>query len=99
MDLASVSQTAETPISGILGYPFFADRVITTTMLATLDPADLSAIAEVTLPIDRTAPITIQYEPHKHAYVLYSPDPNMRIAGPAQSPQGALVCSAASHLE
>lgn len=29
MDLASVSQTAETPVSGILGYPFFADRVIT----------------------------------------------------------------------
>ena len=28
MDLTSVSQTAETPISGILGYPFFADRVI-----------------------------------------------------------------------
>jgi len=29
MDLASVSQTAETKISGILGYPFFADHVIT----------------------------------------------------------------------
>jgi hypothetical protein len=29
MDLAAVSHTAETQISGILGYPFFADRVIT----------------------------------------------------------------------
>ncbi len=29
MDLASVSHTAETRISGILGYPFFAGRVIT----------------------------------------------------------------------
>jgi len=29
MDLASVSRTAEAKISGILGYPFFADRVIT----------------------------------------------------------------------
>ncbi|HET7014868.1 MAG TPA: hypothetical protein VFI65_13215 [Streptosporangiaceae bacterium] len=27
--LASVSHTAETKICGILGYPFFADRVIT----------------------------------------------------------------------
>jgi Aspartyl protease len=29
MDLAPVCQTAEAKISGILGYPFFADRVIT----------------------------------------------------------------------
>jgi aspartyl protease len=29
LDLASVSRTAEAKISGILGYPFFADRVIT----------------------------------------------------------------------
>jgi hypothetical protein len=29
MDLAAVSRTAETTISGILGYPFFADRIVT----------------------------------------------------------------------
>jgi len=34
MDLASVSHTAETKVSGILGYPFFADRVITIDYLA-----------------------------------------------------------------
>src|SRR5579863_3436600 len=29
MDLAAVNRTAETAIGGILGYPFFADRVMT----------------------------------------------------------------------
>ena len=57
--------------------------------VADVDPSDLTAIAEMTLPIDRTAPITTQYDQNKKAYVLYSPDPNLQVAGPMQSPPGA----------
>ena len=53
-----------------------------------VDPADFAAIAEITLPIDRTAPITAQYDQSKKAYVLYSPDPNLQVAAPVQSQPG-----------
>jgi hypothetical protein len=51
-----------------------------TARVAGLDPTDINAIAELTLPTNHTAPISAQYDPIKRAYVVTSPDPNLQVA-------------------
>ncbi len=49
--------------------------------VADVAPDDLEAIAELTLPIDHTAPVIAQYEELKHTYTFTSPDPNLKVLG------------------
>jgi hypothetical protein len=58
-----------------------------TERVASLDPGDLRAIAELTLPVNHTAPVSVQYDELKHAYTITSPNPNLRVAGNVGGPQ------------
>ena len=49
--------------------------------VASVDPDDLEAIAELTLPIDYTIPITWQYDQLRQSYIVTSPDPNLKVLG------------------
>jgi hypothetical protein len=62
----------------------------TTERVASADPADLRSIAAVTLPINDAAPVSVQYDALKQAYVITSPHPNLRVLNPfnAQLPDG-----------
>jgi hypothetical protein len=47
---------------------------------------DLEAIAELTLPVNHTAPIVAQYDQLKQAYTFTSPDPNLKVLGNFNGP-------------
>lgn len=49
--------------------------------VAGVAPDDLVAIAELTLPINHTAPIIGQYDQLKQTYTFTSPDPNLKVLG------------------
>ena len=77
-----------------------ADRV------AGLDPRDLRSIAGLTLPINDTAPVAVQYDALNRAYTITSPNPNLRVIGnfddrPADGPPGLgfRVAVAASFIQ
>lgn len=57
----------------------FTDTV--TERVAGLDPGDLQSIAELTLPLNETAPVTVRYDELKRAYRITSPNPNLRVIG------------------
>ncbi len=52
-----------------------------TERVAGLDPDDPRSIAELTLPINYTAPVSVQYDELKQAYIITSPDPNLKVIG------------------
>src|SRR6266567_1727431 len=49
-----------------------------TQRVAGLDPGDLLSIAEMTLPINHTAPVSVEFDEFKQAYILTSPNPNLK---------------------
>ena len=60
----------------------FQPHVFTDTAIervAGLDPDDLGSIAELTLPINYTAPVSFHYDELKQAYIITSPDPNLKV--------------------
>jgi hypothetical protein len=52
-----------------------------------LDPDDLGSIAELTLPVNYTAPFSFHYDELKQAYIITSPDPNLKVIGNIGGPQ------------
>ena len=54
--------------------------------VASLDPGDLRAIAELTLPVSDVAPVSVQYDELKQAYTITSPNPNLRVVGNFDGP-------------
>jgi hypothetical protein len=52
-----------------------------------LDPDDLRSIAELTLPINHTAPVSVHYDELKQAYIITSPNLNLRVVSNAGGPQ------------
>jgi hypothetical protein len=54
--------------------------------VAGVAPDDLGAIAELTLPVNHTAPIVAQYDQLKQAYTFTSPDPNLKVLGNFNGP-------------
>lgn len=61
--------------------------------VAALDPDDLQSIAELTLPIGGTAPVSVQYDQLKQAYTITSPNPNLKVVGNinGQMPDGTIT--------
>jgi hypothetical protein len=64
-----------------------ADRVVG------LDPDDLRSIAGLTLPVNHTAPVAVQYDALNRAYTITSPNPNLKVIGnfddrPTDGPPG-----------
>jgi hypothetical protein len=57
-----------------------------TQRVAGLDPDDLRSIAELTLPINHTAPVSVQYDELKQAYILTSPNPNLKVVANFNGP-------------
>lgn len=67
----------------------FQPNVFTDTAserVAELDPGDLRSIAELTLPVNDTVPISVQYDELKLAYTITSPNPNLRVVGNVGGP-------------
>jgi hypothetical protein len=62
----------------------FTDTV--TGRVASLDPGDLRSIAELTLPINHQAPVSVQYDELRQAYVITSPNPNVKVVGNFNGP-------------
>ena len=63
----------------------FQPHVFTDTSLertADLDAHDLAAIAELTLPTAHEVTLEAQCDPVKQAWMIISPNPNLRVAGP-----------------
>jgi hypothetical protein len=65
----------------------------TSDRVAGLDPSNLESIAALTLPINNTAPVSVQYDELSRAYTTTSPNPNLRVVGnfddrPADGPLG-----------
>jgi len=58
-----------------------------TERVAGLDRDDLRSIAELTLPINDTAPVSVQYDELKQAYTITSRNPNLRVVGTVGGPQ------------
>ncbi len=58
----------------------------TAERVAGVDPTDLRSIAEVTLPIADAAPVAVAYDPVKQAYIITSPNPNLRVLGNVNGP-------------
>lgn len=54
--------------------------------VADLDPDDLRSIAELTLPINHTAPVSVQYDELKQAYLVTSPNPNLKVVANFSGP-------------
>src|SRR5260221_8556936 len=54
--------------------------------VADLDPGDLAAVAELTLPISHTAPISVEYDPLKQTYLVKSPNPNLKVVANFNGP-------------
>lgn len=57
-----------------------------TQRVADLDPDDLRSIAELTLPVNHTAPVFVQYDELKQAYIITSPNPNLKVVGNFNGP-------------
>jgi hypothetical protein len=57
-----------------------------TERVAGLEPGDLQSIAELTLPVNDTAPVSAQYDEFKQAYTITSPNPNFKVVGPVNGP-------------
>jgi len=65
--------------------PFvFTDTAV--ERVASVDPADIEAVAELTLPVNHTAPIVGQYDELKQTYILTSPNPNLKVLGNFSGP-------------
>lgn len=46
-----------------------------------LDPSDIGSVATVSLPLATTTAIPAQYDPTRQAWIISSPNPNVRIVG------------------
>jgi hypothetical protein len=57
-----------------------------TQRVAGLDPGDLLSIAELTLPINHTAPVSVEFDEFKQAYILTSPNPNLKVVANFNGP-------------
>jgi hypothetical protein len=57
-----------------------------TQRVAGLDPGDLRSIAELTLPINHTAPVSVEFDEFKQAYILTSPNPNLKVVANFNGP-------------
>ena len=57
-----------------------------TQRVAGLDPGDLLSIAEMTLPINHTAPVSVEFDEFKQAYILTSPNPNLKVVANFNGP-------------
>lgn len=67
----------------------FQPHVFTDTAaerVAVLDPGDLQSLAELTLPVNHTAPVSVQYDELKQAFTITSPNPNVKVIGNVNGP-------------
>lgn len=77
-----------------------------TERAAGLEPGDLQSIAELTLPVTGTAPVSVQYDELKQTYTITSPNPNFKVVDKVGGPQpdgtmafGFKVAMAASFVQ
>jgi hypothetical protein len=58
------------------------------TRVRGLSAADLQGIAAITLPLPTHEPVPVTFDPHKNAWLLGSPNPNLRVVGHFNSSVG-----------
>ena len=74
--------------------------------VASVDPASLTSIAEVTLPTPAETPLPAQYDETRNIWIISSGNPNLKIAGRFNGPVqpgvigfGFLITVPASHMQ